>query len=169
MKLNLASGQAPKDGWVNVDIEASVKPDVVLDLLTFPWPWETGSADEIFCSHFLEHTGQAAIPFLNECWRVLKPGGTAHFVTPYYTSVRAWQDPTHKWAISESFYSYFSREWREENGVSHYQITSDFIEERRAYHFYEEWKDKSQEELEWAIRHLWNVVADMEILLRARK
>jgi len=34
------------------------------------------------------------------------------FVCPYYSSIRAWQDPTHKRAISEATFLYFDKDWK---------------------------------------------------------
>ena len=54
------------------------------------------------------------------------PGGTATIIAPYYTSMRAWQDPTHKRAISEATFLYANNEWRRTKGLDHYPITCDW-------------------------------------------
>ena len=131
-------------GWVNIDISPEVNPDHILDLLTFPWSIEkfegtsinrtipNGVVDEIYCSHFLEHIGDEIIPFMDEAWRVLIPGGLFRIRSPYYTSIRAVQDPTHKRFISEAMFQYFNAEGRKKMGVDHYPIKSDFdVEEMR--------------------------------------
>ena len=65
--------------------------------------------------------------FFNECYRILKPGGKMRHLHPYYKSVRAVQDPTHKWPpISENSYFYWDKEWREMNKLDHYPINCDF-------------------------------------------
>ena len=79
-----------------------------------------GYADEVFCSHFLEHipAGQPRINVFNEAWRVLKPGGEFHMIMPLigytdpYTGApmsnqigwQPWADPTHvsQWWFPES-------------------------------------------------------------------
>lgn len=45
--------------------------------------------------------------FMNEVWRILKPGGQLAFVVPYAGSPGYWQDPTHINPISEATLSYF--------------------------------------------------------------
>lgn len=176
MKLNLASGKAPREGWFNVDLSADCNPDQVVNLLKFPWqfkPMRNGllgnSVEEIYCSHFLEHIGEELIPFMEECWRVLKPGGTAHFVCPYYTSIRAWQDPTHKRPISEFTFHYFSQKWLKTNGIDHYNIKADFDIEEIRYHYPNEMKNMDENEVQWLRQHAWNIVTDFEVILKAVK
>lgn len=89
----------------------------VVKLGSRPLPFADGSVDEVHCSHFLEHlTTEERIFFLNDLWRVMKDGRQAVFVVPHWASGRAYGDPTHKWpAISEMFFYYLDRKWREQN------------------------------------------------------
>ena len=65
--------------------------------LTQPLPSEDESVDLIFTNHFLEHLpGNRAIFMLKEFERVLKPGGVANIVVPYYTSQMQAHDLDHK-------------------------------------------------------------------------
>ena len=76
-KLNLGSGEMSLDGWLNVDIADGI------DLSIFPWPFEDESASEVLVSHILEHFTKAdARLFLDECWRVLAPGGFLWLAVP---------------------------------------------------------------------------------------
>jgi len=46
-------------------------------------PFETGSVDAVYHSHLLEHLDREVAPrFLEECWRVLQPGGVLRIVVP---------------------------------------------------------------------------------------
>jgi SAM-dependent methyltransferase len=94
MKLHLGCGFDRKEGWVNVDCQARVKPDLVVDLGVFPWPWESDSIDEIYSSHVFEHLHDA-LGTMRECYRVLKPGGTLEVVVPFACNYAYFQDPTH--------------------------------------------------------------------------
>lgn len=169
MKLHLACGNVYKDGWVNVDASGNVKADYYTDLLKFPWKWEDSSVDEIYTSHFIEHIGDEFRDFMAECWRVLKPGGTMTHVAPYYTSIRAVQDPTHKRFISEVLWSYLNRDWLKENGIGHYDMGCDFKVKQIMFHMPEEYKGIPEAQLEHARVHMWNVVTDIEAILEAIK
>ncbi len=60
--------------------------------------WENdGSIDTIHCYHFLEHlSGDGAIAMLRDFQRVLKIGGSANILVPYYTSQMQAHDLDHK-------------------------------------------------------------------------
>ena len=171
MKLNLACGEKKREGedWLNVDLSSDCAPDFQFDLKKFPWIWLDSSVSEIYCSHFIEHIGEELIPFMEECYRVLEPGGTAHFEMPYYTSIRAWQDPTHKRPISEFTFHYFNKIWLREQGIGHYDIKADFKIEEIRYHYPPELKDMPKDELMNLQHHAWNTVMDFEVILKAIK
>ena len=79
MRLNLGAGEWMLEGWENIDITG---PDPV-DLTVHPWPFSDASASEILASHVLEHFDHyQAVIFLDECKRILKPGGTLHIAVP---------------------------------------------------------------------------------------
>jgi SAM-dependent methyltransferase len=166
MKLNLACGRNKIDGWHNVDINSRVAPNEQLDLLKFPWPYGDASVEEIFCSHFVEHIGDELIDFMDEAHRILKPGGTFRIRCPYYTSIRAWQDPTHKRPVSEFLFYYFNAEQRKTLGVDHYPIKSDFEIAELRYHYPEDMRQMPEEERGFMRVHAWNTVADIEVLLK---
>lgn len=85
MKLNLGCGTDVRPGWVNVDRHRA-QGVTTIDLSKTPWPWPDASADEILASHVIEHVPDA-YEFLDECGRVLKPGGRLTLYFPY------WKDP----------------------------------------------------------------------------
>lgn len=76
VKLNLGSGNYPRDGFINVDIDPNaLKVDLVHDL-TKPLPYYSGSVDFIFSSHLIEHFWMKDLAKLMVDWhRVLKDGG----------------------------------------------------------------------------------------------
>lgn len=125
MKLDLGCGETPAAGFEGVDLyteQAQHKVDLLGTLATDEgWPWESDSVEEIHCSHFFEHVpGPLRGRFMEEVWRVLKPGAKATFITPYWSSVRAIQDPTHAWPpIAEETYLYFDQKWRKLNHLDH--------------------------------------------------
>lgn len=115
MKLNLGSGNDPLEGFVNVDMLERDDVDVKHNLMDFPYPWDNDSADEIRAIDVIEHldnyiydiepdedgewhltNGRPTImAFIEECYRILKPGGTLYIQTPSWDSELFKIDPTH--------------------------------------------------------------------------
>mgnify|MGYP001616513986 CR=1 FL=1 len=60
-----------------------------------------------------------------EVHRVLVPDGTITVVTPYYSAMRADQDPTHERRICERSYDYLSQLWLSQNRCA-YPYAADF-------------------------------------------
>ena len=81
MKLNLASGDKLRDGYVSVD-QFHPGADMRVDLEAFPWPWESGSVDAVYMSHYLEHTIDPRRT-IAEVWRILKPNGMLEIEVPH--------------------------------------------------------------------------------------
>jgi SAM-dependent methyltransferase len=80
--VNFGSGPHPLDGWINVDLDPSGRPDVVADLAR-PLPFADACADAIFSEDFVAQLEPDALRrFLAECRRMLKPGGTLRVLTP---------------------------------------------------------------------------------------
>ena len=166
-KLNLACGQRREEGFHGIDIAPGETVDTVMDLEKFPWKIKSNSAEEIYSSHYIEHTSDL-IKFMDECYRILKPGGTMKLIAPYYNSIRAWQDPTHKRAISDATFLYFNKGWRDANKLDHYNIKSDF-DFTYGYDINPTWANRSEEARNFAIIHYTNVVNDIHAVLTKRK
>jgi SAM-dependent methyltransferase len=158
------------DKIIGVDIADCEDTDVIHDLTVFPYPFKDESIDAIYSSHFVEHLdGIERMKFMDECYRILKPGGRMRLLHPYYKSVRAVQDPTHKWPpISENSYFYWDKNWRELNKLDHYPIKCDY-----EFNIFYSWQDptvanKNEETKLFMIDKYWNVVADMIVDLVKR-
>lgn len=94
MRLNLGCGDDVRPGWVNVDIVAREGVEV-LDLEEFPWPYDTGSAERILASNVFEHIAvENRAKFIEECLRVLEPGGLMEMRLPVPEIGAGW-DLTH--------------------------------------------------------------------------
>jgi len=94
VRLHLACGNIFLSDWINIDYESTM-PGVVKCDLTKGIPFKDESVDEILASHFLEHLKlrHEAIPFLQECYRVLKRGGIMSFITPNFEVIYKTYDP----------------------------------------------------------------------------
>ncbi len=115
LRLNLGSGQHPLEGYINVDKFGT--PDVHCDLEAFPWPWDTGSVDEVMLSHVLEHLGQspdAFIGVMKELYRVCRGGARVHIRVPHPRHDFYLTDPTHVRPILPATFTLFSRRLNEE-------------------------------------------------------
>lgn len=101
VKINIGAGTDIQEGYVNVDMVELPGIDVVHNLMNYPWPFEDSSANEIRAIDVLEHLPpyigeeHGVIKFINECWRILKPGGELYIQTPGWKAEFLWIDPTH--------------------------------------------------------------------------
>lgn len=163
LRLDLACGANKVEGYKGIDVVKTDSTDYVVDLEVYPWPIESNSADDIVCNHYVEHVTDL-MQFMNEVYRILKPGGKVKFVAPYYTSMRCWQDPTHKHAISESSFLYYNKEWRTVNKLDHYPIVADF-DYTYGYDMDSMWANRSDEARAFAIKHYWNIVNDIHVVM----
>lgn len=178
VRINLACGEHKKEGFVGVDVEKTSASEMTFDLLKFPWPIESNSVYEFFCSHFVEHIPHdlhngkrtdGLVQFMDEVYRCLMPQGTITIICPYYTSIRAWQDPTHCRVINEVTWRYFSKEGRKGAGVDHYVGNAVFEILTQQFILDDAWIHRAEEARVWAMRHYWNVVQDLQVMLRAIK
>ena len=82
IKLNLGSGYYKLQGWINVDLDARSRPDVVADLAK-GLPFADLTADFMHTEDFIDQLSLPdAMTFLVECHRILKPGGVIRVLTP---------------------------------------------------------------------------------------
>jgi SAM-dependent methyltransferase len=97
-KLNLGAGNVILNGYVNHDLwKHRPEIDVVHDLDVLPWPWKDGFFQEVRSWAVFEHLHLTLAESVEECWRVLKPGGELRMKVPQYGSPNAAIDPTHVW------------------------------------------------------------------------
>lgn len=167
LKLDLGCGQRPQEGFTGVDVWSGA--NIVHDLFTFPWPFEAGSVEEVYSSHFLEHVpGSLRFKFFDELHRILIVGGKVSIIVPYWSSCRAIQDPTHQWPpISESSFAYYNKKWREDNKLDHYDVHCDF-DFVYGYAYDNETAARSTETQQFWSKHYVNAVADLHITLTKR-
>lgn len=177
LKIDFGCGQnctVGEDGvkFTGVDFVKCKGVDVVHDLTKFPYPFKNESASEIVSNHFVEHlTGDDFIKHMDECYRILIPGGKMRLVHPYCFSERAFQDPTHKTFIPAARYLYFDKMWRIANKLDHYPIKSDFeFQIFVSYHNDkgENWTLKADATRNFAMAHYVNTVADLIVHLTKR-
>mgnify|MGYP001616855427 CR=1 FL=1 len=54
-KINYGCGESKLEGFINIDCEESIKPDIVCDIRTGPLPFKDNEVSVIYCIHNLEH------------------------------------------------------------------------------------------------------------------
>jgi SAM-dependent methyltransferase len=80
--LNLGCGATFNANWTNVDFVSTGK-DVIAHNLLAGIPFEDKKFEVVYHSHVLEHFPKdKALHFINECYRVLKPGGIIRVAIP---------------------------------------------------------------------------------------
>jgi predicted SAM-dependent methyltransferase len=80
--LNIGCGNKYHKDWVNIDMVSSSKDIVAVNILK-GLPFPDNSFDIIYHSQVLEHIPKEnSGKFMNECFRVLKPGGIIRVVVP---------------------------------------------------------------------------------------
>jgi len=76
LKLNVGCGEAKLEGFINIDLAARVKPDLICDITKKSLPYKAGTVDEIHFLHCIEHIeSKHHSKIILEFFRVLKPGG----------------------------------------------------------------------------------------------
>ncbi|MFF0493472.1 methyltransferase domain-containing protein [Nocardia sp. NPDC004068] len=80
-------------GNIGIDMRPAPGVDVVADL-QYGIPFADNSFDRVFAVHVLEHLVDF-LPLVDECHRVLRPGGVLHVLSPWWRYVNAVADPTH--------------------------------------------------------------------------
>ncbi|MBS1506393.1 MAG: methyltransferase domain-containing protein [Bacteroidetes bacterium] len=105
MKLNLGCGSIRPKGWINTDssLNANIQripfigkriskifnpieykdSNLIYMNLNRPWKYKDNSVDIVYASHLFEHLSlRSANLFLQEAYRVLRPGGVIRIVVP---------------------------------------------------------------------------------------
>lgn len=108
-RLDVGCGANRQEGFIGIDKRKLDYSDdfVCHDIEKFPWPFKDESCSVVLFDHSVEHIKPwLIIDVIDECWRVLEFGGFLIIVTPYGTSIRAIQDPTHCnfWVEKTVFY-----------------------------------------------------------------
>lgn len=111
VKLDIGCGSNKQEGgFIGIDIRPLPGVDIVQDLEKFPWPLPDNCASLAVSSHVIEHINPARgifLQFMDEVWRILKPGGRFVIAVPYAGSQGYWQDPTHCNGCNEVTWAYF--------------------------------------------------------------
>ena len=114
IRINLGCGHDVQETFTNLDVLPLPGVDVVHNLALYPWPFENECANEIRAIDVLEHLPShtqdlrpGVIAFVEECWRILEPGGLLFIQTPGHRAEFAWTDPTHVRTFTRDSFDFF--------------------------------------------------------------
>lgn len=185
MKLNLGCGSSRKDGYVNVDREAVLAPDLVVDLESFPWPWPDDSVDEVLMHHVLEHLGRDTATYLGivrELYRVCRHDARLRIVVPHPRHDLFLNDPTHVRPVTPESLELFSkarnRKWAAEGAANSqlalfldvdFEVVSANILPSEPWRSRYARREIDAKALAEAARQFNNVIEETTIVLRAVK
>lgn len=118
-KLNLGCGNVIMDGYINLDNNPNVKPDVVHDLNIYPYPFEDMEFDEIYLDHVAEHLDNI-IMLIQELYRIGKCGCKITIKCPHFSC--NWFHPGHKSAVSSKLFTFFDPQNIERYGKTDFNV-----------------------------------------------
>lgn len=104
--LDLGCGKKKRPGAIGVDYSDRHNADVIHDLNEFPYPFEAESIDQIYLDNVLEHLNDP-MKVMGEVHRITKLGGSVKVIVPYFRSVWAFIDPTHKTFYAVDSFAYY--------------------------------------------------------------
>ena len=125
--LNLGCGFRQNTDAINIDINETTNPDMIVDLESGKLPFEDNTFKEVYAYHILEHI-KNLIPLMNEIYRVMKTKGKLFIKVPQNEGI--WSDPTHVRGFSRFSWRYYCSYPRSElSGIkTHFkEISNEFI------------------------------------------
>lgn len=118
--IDLGAGKIPK-GRLTIDRHGDA--DIIMDLDTFQvykingqetiisgMPFPNDSIKSIITHHCLEHIGTGFLRLMDECYRILEPGGIFRIIVPLFPSLAAVSDPDHKRYFTKDTFIAFTHE-----------------------------------------------------------
>lgn len=109
--LDLGCGANKTEGAFGIDCLPAAGVDLVHDLNATPWPVESSQFDTVICSHVIEHLNNL-VGVMEEIHRVAKPGAQVRILTPHFSSLNSWEDPTHVRHFARRSFDFFDSQNR---------------------------------------------------------
>jgi hypothetical protein len=106
--IDLGCGSHKVEGAIGVDKHPYPGVDKIVDLDVTPWPLDSDSFETIYAHHVIEHVVDIPL-FMNEIHRIGSDGAMVYIVTPHFSSVSSWGDPTHRWHLSCVWHETFTK------------------------------------------------------------
>lgn len=113
IKLNMGCGNKKVESYLGLDRYPCAAVDIICEI-TGALPFIDDSVDSVLLDNVVEHISD--IPkLMAEVIRVCKLGAEITIITPHFTSIASWKDPTHIYHLS-----YFSMDHFQKESASHY-------------------------------------------------
>ncbi len=108
--IDLGCGPRKIPGAYGVDIYQYEGVDQTFDMDQYPWPLDSNRYHKIYARHVIEHI--ADIPkFMNEIHRIASADAIVEIITPHFSSLDSWEDPTHRWHLACNWYKTFTESY----------------------------------------------------------
>lgn len=124
--LDFGCGNRKRPGSVGIDVNPRTDADVVHDLDVFPYPFADSTFDEVYADNVLEHL-EKPVRVMEELHRITKPGASVKVIVPYFRSLWAYIDPTHRHFFTVDSFTYYDPD-HENSRLYNYSTTHFRIE-----------------------------------------
>lgn len=186
MKIELGCGHTKKEGYIGVDLipEADIQKDMLEYLTELP----ENSVDAIRSFHSFEHlTKIDFLKVMKEILRVCKNGAQLEIGVPYFSQSVNIANPYHHMYFNEHTFRFFCRESDDQhnviprnnlirdysfglwNSANEGELPGYVRIMKIEYVYLDEFKEKNDDEKEFARMHYNNVVLEMNIELEIEK
>lgn len=113
MKINIGCGNKKREGFIGIDLYQCSAVNIISDISKYI-PIKNNSVEEIYASHVIEHIFDIA-SLMKEIHRVCKNNAVVTIITPHFSSIDSWRDPTHVHHLT-----FYSMKHFEKQDTSHY-------------------------------------------------
>ena len=179
MKINLGSGIKRYDGFLNVDCDPSVDPDILVNLEDGILPIEDNVVTEIKAYHIFEHIGPNFFKLLQDLYRICKNNAIIDVIVPHPRHDYFLGDPSHIRPITVEMMNRFSKKFndleKKEAGSTlfgyFYNVDFEiFYKDYKLEPYFEEMiKGKSANEIDIMARIYNNVIEEIHFKMVVRK
>ena len=104
--LDLGCGNKKRIGAIGIDNNNRTDADIIHDLNVFPYPLDDSAFNDIYLDNVLEHLDDV-VCVVEEVYRISCNNGSVKVDVPYFRSLWAFMDPTHKHYFTVDAFSYF--------------------------------------------------------------
>jgi hypothetical protein len=105
--LDLGCGPNKVAGSYGVDHFSYPGVDAVVNLDAEHWDLPTDAFREIHARHVIEHV-RDPVRFMSEVHRIARDGALVRIVTPHFSSIDSWRDPTHLRHLARDWHRSFT-------------------------------------------------------------